>query len=257
MSNSIFLPLPWHVPVHQLLRSARAGEESLFLVGPPGTGKTQIVAQHVANEAPLLDDERQRQVLYVLLGSLNAPAVLLTAILGAARQPVSARLRRKGPTFLLPHVADWLTKMNIGAVALDEVQHASPEALFHAMLLVDTCRRDFGHALGLVLMGTPNAEPIVRATGQVGQRVPLKFPVPLLGPEEIENVCRARPRIAKLLKEIGVRRAEALLREIVATAAGSIRRVQDVLDRAERLADSTGSRLTEQHLRIALDMQED
>ncbi|MCC6769780.1 MAG: ATP-binding protein [Gemmatimonadaceae bacterium] len=257
MTTAALTALSWHTAVHHLLRSARAGEESLFLVGPPGTGKSEIVARHVAGDVDLTEQEKSRVVLDVLLGRAHAPAALLTAILGAARQPISARLRRKGTTYLLQHVADWLTKKNIGAVALDEVQHTSPDALFHAMLLVDTCQREYGHALGLVLIGTPNATTIVRETGQMGQRVPITFAVPLLGPDELVALCKARPRLAALLKEIGARRTEALLRLIVGKVAGSMRRLVQILSRAERLADLAGTRLTEAQVQVAVGMQED
>lgn len=258
------VPLPWHAAAHHLVAAARAGDDALFLVGPPGTGKTEVVMQHVratvdAQEArPTAargGAEAGRAMQYVLLGRVVAPAGLLTGILGAARQPVSARLRRKGTTYLLDHVADWLAKKDVGALVLDEVQHASSEALFHAMLLMDTCARTYAHRLGLVLIGTPNAAAVVRETGQMGQRVAIEFAVPLLTPEEIGAVCAARASYAAMERGTGKRRAEALMHDVVQGAAGSIRRLMDVLDRADRYAAGEGVRLAEHHVRLALDLQ--
>ncbi len=267
MTSFEFTTLPWHPAAHHLIRGARAGDDSLFLVGPPGTGKTELLMHHVSGQAdavdraddasPVDDSGVARSLLYVLLGRVNTPALLLSSILGAARQPVSARLRRKGTTYLLQHVADWMAKKNVGALALDEVQHASSDALFHAMLLIDACAQSFGHPLGLILVGTPNAAAIVRDTGQMGQRVPVEFAVPLLAPEEIVALCEARPAFAALRRAGGTRRWDALMHDVVTKAGGSIRRLTQMLLRAERLAAMAQARLTEQHVRLALDAQVD
>lgn len=267
MTTSDFTQLPWHPAAHHLIRAARAGDDSLFLVGPPGAGKTELLMYYVSGQAeaggrttaasPEDGDPAARSLLYVLLGRVNTPTLLLTSVLSATRQPVSARLRRKGPTYLLQHVADWMTKKNVGALVLDEVQHASADALFHAMLLIDVCAKSYGHPFGLILVGTPNAASIVRETGQMGQRVPVEFAVPLLAPDEIIALCEARASFAALRRASGVRRWEALMHELVTKVGGSIRRLTQILRRAERLAGMAQSRLTEEHVRLALDAQAD
>lgn len=271
------LPLSWHPAASALIEDSRAGTESLFLVGPAGVGKSALVQHHaglpsaaaaatsVGASSPSLPEggsgtgigvECDRSILYVLLGRSAEPSTLLGAILEATKQPLSARLRRKGATVILQYTANWLAKLGVGAVALDEVQHASPSALFHALLLADECAREHGHALGLILIGTPDAGPVVRQTGQLGQRLPVELSVPLLGPDEVVAVARAASdEVARLFKELGKRRAESLQRDLVAGVAGSVRRLDRIVRRAVRLAAMDGGRLTEEHVRAALDIQ--
>lgn len=266
MTTSTLFPSSWRPAAEVLIDAARSGDDSVFFVGPAGTGKTAVVLHHAGLTDPSSDFDGRptadgdasgdRIIQYVLLGKTIEPSSLFAAILERMNQPLSPRLRRKGATVILQHTANWLCKGNVGALALDEVQHASPEALFHCTLLADVCRQQHGHALGFILLGTPDAMAVVRTTGQVGQRVPIEFPVPLLSPDEVEVFCRTvHEPIARLLRNSGARRVEALLREVVGCAGGSIRRLDGVLKRAIRLAAADGASLADSHVRAAIDIQ--
>ncbi len=193
----------------------------------------------------------------VLLGRARYPNAIFSAIMHSCRQQISPRLQRKGPSVVLSHVAEWLAKQDVRLLVLDEVQHASPESLFHAMLLIDACESEHRHRLGLVLLGTPEARRTVEETSQLGQRVPVLLAVPLLEAEEIHQLLQRHESSATLLRRLGVRKREHLLEDIVARSVGSIRRLERMRARAERLALEADEALSEEHWYIALELQAD
>ena len=275
MTEFPFVPLPWHAAARTLIDDARLGCETVFLVGAPGVGKSQLLLRytqgHVDLERATLEQSASEtgsataplepvpaaDMVFVLLGRANSAGTMFSAIMDNLKQQIPPRVKRKGTTVMLAHVAKWMAKNGVHALVLDEVQHASKEALFHAMLLSDKCEHDHGHLLSLVLLGTPDAHEVVSETGQVGQRVPIVMPVPLLEAEELTDVCNAFPPVARCLRSLTVRQREQLLSEIVLMSAGSIRRLEKMLKRAVRLAAHAGVLLTAAHVRAAIDIHAD
>ncbi len=217
MTTPSLFPLSWHLPARSLIQAARNGDESVFLVGPPGSGKSALLRYYADGHADREGDASESMLLpaadirMVLLGRARYPNAIFAAIMHSCRQQISPRLQRKGPSVVLSHVAEWLAKQDVRLLVLDEVQHASPEALFHAMLLIDACESEHRHRLGLVLLGTPEARRTVEETSQLGQRVPVLLAVPLLEAEEIHQLLQRHESSATLLRRLGVRKREHLL----------------------------------------------
>ena len=247
-----FQPLPWHHRLVPVLAAAMSGQESFALIGPPGTGKSFLLADAV---------ERQRaampgSVVSEMLGRLRTPGQLLANVLEWLDAPPGPRLHRRGPTAMLPVAAQRIATTGTTVVVLDEAQHATADAINHLLLVRDACREKFDHQVAFVLIGPDALTNVLTETGQRGQRLPVVMEARLLTSDEIRALApQIMPRCFACLKGAARTTREGVEDDIINAAAGSMRRLHDIEERAKFLASANGGTMTVAHVRAAIAYQ--
>ena len=261
--DTIFIPLPWHPAALALLDEVRAGHERAWIVGPKGIGKSSLLKERAAATAT-----EPRRLVYTAVGAVRSGTSVLCTVLDAVHgvQPtvnsllgsVSDRARRRGATYLLQLCADELHVRNVGAVLVDEAPQLATPALIHVTQLVDHCRDRHGHRLGLAFVSTTTELTALQASGELGQRLSTVLPIPPLAPADVEAVlAQLSPAVSRALGKAGGRRGEALLLRVIEVVDGRVRRLADIVQRAERIARAGGRPVVIADVESALIMQAD
>lgn len=238
--RSILIPLPWHDGARLLLEEVRHGRERALLVGAKGLGKSQFVRTHSVSNA-----ERERRLVYASLAEVRSGAGALAAVLDAVHASahpagrtlygVSDRARRRGANHLLSLCVDELAARNVGAVVLDEASFLATPALAHVAQLIDHCAFRHQHALGLLLVTTTLEWRGLQESEELGQRLTTVMHVSPLSVADVEAVLGHRsPELARALQKAGLRRREALMQALVRAVDGAVRRLLQIVERAER-----------------------
>ena len=244
------VPLPWHVRFTPALVAALTGAESFALVGPPGSGKTVWLRDAVDRR----NAEAPDTAVMRLVGRLQSPGQLLSHALDWLGATAGAKLQRRGPTALLPALAQRIATTGTTVLVLDEAQHATPDALSHLLLVRDTCQTDYEHAVAFVFIGTDPLIKVLHETGQRGQRVPVVVSVPLLTREEVLIAMPSvAPQVHACLKRLAAATRDTLECDLLDAVGGSLRRLEAIEKRAVFL--TKGSTLTVMHVKAAIAMQ--
>jgi len=245
-----FVPLSWHARVAPTLAAALSGAESCAIIGVPGTGKSDLLTDAVAQRNAAVPDSAVIKVV----GRLHAPARLLECLLEWLGAPPGSRLSRRGATALFPEVAKRIAATGTTTFVLDEAHHASADAIVHALLVRDECWNEFQHQVAFVLCGTKELVDVLHATDQRGQRIPVVLSTPLLDAVEIESlVPSVAPEISACLRQAAKAPRESLMGELIDAVDGSIRRLDSINRRAVFLA--AGGAVTQAHVRAAIALQ--
>jgi len=236
------------------LHAALQGHESCCLIGPPGTGKSELVKALIAENETVAPGSATRHVL----GKTNTPNLMLSGVLRLLKAPPSARVLKQGGDVLMHEAAKRMAITGTSALAMDEAQHASATALFHLLLLRDICATDYTHPVAFVFIGTKGLVDVLTETGQLGQRVPIVVPVPLLdGAEVLAILPSISPDVARVVQRLGKQANASLERDLVDIVGGSVRRLVAITERAVRYATNLGVPLSEAIIRAAMDQQAD
>lgn len=255
------VPLPWHPAALALLDEVRAGHERAWIVGPKGVGKSYLLKARALATAT-----EPRRLVYTSVGAVRSGTGVLCTVLDAIHgvQPtvnsllgsVSDRARRRGATYLLQLCADELHLRNVGAVLVDEAPQLATPALIHVTQLVDHCRDRHQHPLGLAFVSTTTELAALQASGELGQRLSTLLPIPPLAPGDVEWViAQLSPAVSRVLGKARGRRAEAVLLRLIEEVDGRVRPLNDIVQRAERLARAEGRAVTLADVELAIAMQ--
>lgn len=245
-------PLSWHHRLAPVLAAAMSGQESFALIGPPGTGKSFVIADAIERRRADVPGSAVSEVL----GRLRTPGQLLTNLLEWLGAPPGPKLHRRGPTAMLPVAAQRIATTGTSVVVLDEAQHATADAINHLLLLRDACVKDFSHQVAFVLIGPDALTKVLTETGQRGQRLAVVMEARLLpGDELLALVPQIMPRCFACIKGLARTTREGIDVDLVNAAAGSVRRLHVIEARASFLASANGGAMTLAHVRAAIAYQ--
>ncbi len=255
------IPLPWHLGAARLLEEVRAGRESALWVGPKGVGKSEFAKRHASSTVG-----EPRRIAYVSVGEVKSGAGVLAAVLDAIYRDATSvstvlhattdRARRRGASYLLGVCAEEAAVRDIGAVVLDELPFLAAPALQHVTQLLDHCAYRYQHRLGLGFISTSDDHPALHESGELGQRISTVQRVPPLSASDVEAAVRVlSPAVTRVLSKLGDRARATQLTAVVHSVDGSIRRLTQILRRAEQIATARDRHLSLEDLTDALDAQ--
>lgn len=126
----------------------------------------------------------------------------------------------------------------------------------HVTQLVDHCHYRYQHPLGLLLISTTLESRGLLESEELGQRISTVYTVPPLTAADVEALLRqSSPDLARTLQKAGVRRREGVMQVLVRTVDGAVRRLRQIVCRAEQIAARRGKTVDVDDLESALGMQ--